>query len=257
MNNINFAFSIYKSGSSLFFGILHEICTESTRLGLHNKKKYSSVSDDVFRRGLGEAPLKDVNFPDKYQINFKNPDILYCGFRWVPAFFRGEIESTARIMGLVRDPRDVLTSHYFSMLKSHVLPKGKSGEAMEKNRKRLASISIDDYIYGQMNAGFWLERILRLTELTANSGSKFWRYEDVIFEKQKWLDEILSHLEISLPTESKESILLKRDILPSEEDINKHIRKVTPGDHKEKLKASTIESMNRHFAEVLDFWKYD
>jgi len=256
MKPIDFAFSIHKSGSSLFFGILRDICKESTRLNLSNKKQFSSTPNDLFRQGLGDTPLKDPDFPFKYNIKFNNPDVLYCGFRWIPAFFQGAVEKNAHIMGLVRDPRDVLTSHYFSMLKSHVIPKGKAGDAMEKNRQRLAQVSIDDYMDGQIKAGFWLERLLRLTELTDNVGSKFWRYEDIIFEKQQWLSEILDHLSINLPDEPKEKILLKWDILPSTEDTGKHIRKVTPGDHIDKLQSSTIEKLNDYFSEILGFWGY-
>ncbi len=256
MKHTNFAFSIHKSGSSLFFGILKDVCQESNRLNLNEKKQFSSIPNELFRQGLGETPLKDPAFPKKYNIKFDNPDILYCGFRWVPAFFQGDIEKNAIIMGLVRDPRDVLTSHYFSMLKSHVIPKGKTGDAMEKNRKRLAQVNINDYMDGQIKTGFWLERLLRLTELKDNEGSKFWRYEDIIFEKKKWLSEILDHMSMNLPAESKEKILLKWDILPSKEDTSKHIRKVIPGDHKEKLQPATIEKMNDYFSEILDCWNY-
>lgn len=256
MKTINFAFSIHKSGSSLFFGILHEVCTESTQLNSGNKKEYLSIPDDLFNRGLGEAPLREINFPATHGVSFNNPDILYGGFRWVPAFFQGDIEKHARILGLVRDPRDVLTSHYFSMLKSHIVPKGEKGKAMQKRRKNLANVSIDDFMNNQIRAGFWHERLSRLTELTRHPASKFWRYEDVVFEKYQWLDEILDHLQMSLPLESKESIILKRDIRPAKEDINKHIRKVTPGDHRDKLKASTIKNLNSYFSELLKFWGY-
>ena len=35
-------------------------------------------------------------------------------------------------------------------------------------------------------------------------------------------------------------------------DLMEHVRHVTPGDHRNKLKPSTIEQLNRIFADVLD-----
>lgn len=256
MKNIHFAFSMHKSGSSLFFGILEDICNESIRLGLKRQKSYLSIPGILFKQGLGDKQLAEPNLPGKFGLTVNDPNIIYGGFRFVPAFFRGEIKENAMISGLVRDPRDALTSHYFSMLKSHIVPPGKAGEEMLKKREELEKIGIDEFITNQIDAKFWLFRQQRIVDLAKKDDSKFWRYEDVIFNKKEWIEEILDRVGLQLPDESKYSILKKRDILPPEENLNRHIRKVKPGDHKVKLNATTIEKLDVHFAEILSYWQY-
>lgn len=248
---------MHKSGSSLFFGLLKDICNESIELSLKHKKSYLSIPGILFKQGLGDKQLSNPNLPVEYDLNVGNPNVIYGGFRFVPAFFHGDIENNAIISGLVRDPRDALTSLYFSMLKSHVVPPGKAGEELLRKREELKKIGIDEYINTQIDAKFWLLRQRRIADLAKEDGTKFWRYEDVIFNKKEWIDEILDRVEIELPCESKEKILKKRDVLPSEENVDSHIRKVTPGDHKDKLSAETIDRLNEHFSEILSYWRYE
>jgi len=257
MQNIHFAFSMHKSGSSLFFGLLEDICNESIRLGLKKHKSYLSIPGILFKQGLGDKQLADSNLPSKFGFTIDDPNVIYGGFRFVPAFFHGEIKENAIISGLVRDPRDALTSHYFSMLKSHIVPPGKAGEEMLKKREELENIGINEFIANQIDSKFWLFRQQRIVDLAKRDGTKFWRYEDVIFNKKDWIEDILDRVGIELPNESKINILKKRDILPSIENVNLHIRKVTPGDHKEKLSVTTIEKLNEHFFPILSYWQYD
>jgi hypothetical protein len=46
------------------------------------------------------------------------------------------------------------------------------------------------------------------------------------------------------------------DFKVSSEDIYKHKRQVTPGDHKRKLKPETIDILNQKTAEVLKLYDY-
>jgi hypothetical protein len=47
-----------------------------------------------------------------------------------------------------------------------------------------------------------------------------------------------------------------KSVKPVGEDIRSHMRKVTPGDYREKLRPETIAELNRRFSEVLDALGY-
>ena len=49
----------------------------------------------------------------------------------------------------------------------------------------------------------------------------------------------------------------QNDIRPVEEDMSKHIRKGTPGDHREKLQKETIAKLNDIFRDTCSFYGYD
>jgi hypothetical protein len=46
------------------------------------------------------------------------------------------------------------------------------------------------------------------------------------------------------------------DIFPGQEDPSAHIRKVTPGDYKQKLKPETIAQLNDFFQDILSRYQY-
>ena len=99
-----FIVGLVKSGSTLLNRIMRPITAAA---GL----TYRSPADEMFKRGL--------NFK-KSTVDFEPFGYAYGGFRdlpWPLPDYAG-----GRTVVLVRDPRDALTSFYFSMAYSHVPP---------------------------------------------------------------------------------------------------------------------------------------
>jgi hypothetical protein len=137
------------------------------------------------------------------------------------------------------------------MKESHSIAKGKVGEAMMKRRERLQNLSIDDYVVFRSQ-----DFLTIFDQYSRLENPRVFRYEDVVFNKSKWIADILDFLELSLEKNQIEKIAKAQDIFPTEEKTSAHIRQVAPGDHKRKLKDDTIEKLNNIFKEVLIRYNY-
>jgi hypothetical protein len=82
-------------------------------------------------------------------------------------------------------------------------------------------------------------------------------YEEIYFDKRTFLTDIFAHFGVSVPIEVIEKVAAQNDIRPAKEDISKHIRKGTPGDHREKLRYETIAKLNNIFRDICRFYGYD
>lgn len=152
----------------------------------------------------------------------------------------------------LRDPRDVLTSLFFSHTYNH--PRRKGGfNPDDVLRKQWEEMGIDNFVLHNLPS--FKERYQLLTStLLDNADIQLIRYEDMISNYPEWLDNFLSafsHLDvpsqripgcISLPnsiSEIRQRLLEKYKnefTPPKSEDIYRHKRQIKPGDHKNKLK---------------------
>jgi Sulfotransferase domain len=236
-----FVFALHKSGSVMQDKIITEICA---CVGI----PAISVSVAAFNQGIREEFLTR----DICQIFAKNGYCFY-GFRTLPFYFDGFDFTKFKKILLIRDPRDILVSHYFSIQKSHGLPPGELGEALLKKRHKLMAMDINDYALEQAPM---FQKIIQRYTMIEDEKFKLFRYEDVIFNKQQWVSEILRFLNFEIEESQAYEIAKKQDIFPQEENEKSHIRKVTPGDHQEKLKTSTIKSLNETFEDILLKYNY-
>lgn len=181
---------------------------------------------------------------------------------------------TARIVLHLRDPRDVLTSMFFSYCFMH------PGE-IEPNtgyRKEVAEAGIDKFVLDMSDENFGRYRgsygtglrhgkyagnirdryFAYLREIVGKPNALVISYEEMVLDFASWLRKFLSAFELDDADETYQFVMSRRaeSVKPGDEDISKHKRKVTPGDHKEKLKPETITDLNRRFSEVLDALGY-
>ncbi len=158
----------------------------------------------------------------------------------------------SRTFLLIRDPRDMATSLYFSLRFSHTTA-GVAGPSVEASRSRLQSIEIDSYVLGQ--APVLLARFREYAPLQ-KTNLMLRRYEDIIFDKQAFLADLCRHFEIDLKRPVLARLVKTIDKQPETENIHAHVRQVAPGDHRRKLKPETIEKMNAILSEVLTAYDY-
>jgi hypothetical protein len=192
-----------------------------------------------------------------YQYLFKPTGYLY-------SVFGGMIEGIHdfekySVILMIRDPRDVLVSEYYSYAYSHSEPSrlgNKFNDFMEKRRKA-RELTISEYALTECDRVY--DNYQRYMDLLLNNRSNVYvtRYEDMTNDWSGWFDKLLDFckLEISyelLMTLSKEAARLK----PSQENIHQHNRKGIPGDYAEKLDRQTINVLNSRFSSVLEKFNY-
>ncbi len=157
----------------------------------------------------------------------------------------------------LRDPRDVLTSLYFSMAYSHKV--NEDFKTTDDYRDKIVESGIDNYVL--QNA----ERFVSLyntycNELLPKENVKFLKYEDMVSDFSTWIKEFMEMFEFP----GRDKLIAayiknnQRDqyFVVKEEDVNSHRRQVTPGDHKRKLSLETIDKLNQDFEPILQKLNY-
>ena len=241
-----FLVSLPKAGSTLFYRLMQPI---ATRAGL----PYFSLPNELHSIGV---PAGDVR--EGLADVFQPAGYTYGGFRGFERNLGLPDYADGRTVLLVRDPRDMLTSLYFSEAKSHVPPGASASDALlkqfEQRRQRALSMSIDDFALGRAEAlRSAFEGVFAAIE---GKRHKLFRYEDVIFSKRAWVDEVIAYLGLDVPEQVVANVVAKNDVRPTAEDEGSHIRKVAPGDHLDKLKPGTIARLDETFAAVLQRFGY-
>jgi len=239
-----FIFGVYKGGSTLLNNIFTRI---NSALGIPQIGIVQQATEQGIRFKHYEHK------PELVQI-IEPVGYCYNSFRRFLKFLTPVFATPRKSILLVRDPRDIITSAYFSESISHVAMPGEIGSWQLKQRNEVKQQSIDSYA---------LERapgILKLLEtyktVLTNPGTKLFRYEDVVFHKQQWIEDMLRYLEFEIAPEKVAYFARLFDHRPDKEDPTSHIRKVTPGDHREKLAQKTISALNEMFGDTMEMLGY-
>ncbi|MBL9114041.1 MAG: sulfotransferase domain-containing protein [Verrucomicrobiaceae bacterium] len=242
-----FVMGPHKSGTVLFNSIMAKVAH-------HAGYPTFDLPGSVFRAGLQLSTL--INPEEVLSLR----GICFLGFRTtgvggVPM----KLESNAKAVAIIRDPRDMLTSLFFSEGKSHSVPEsGPLRDELLHRRESMTGVQIDDWILNRApdNArtiAAWADWI----DSQPRGTVRVWRYEDVIFHKAEWIQSVVDWLGWEVSADIVARVADEHDHRPDSEDTSKHIRRVAPGDHKGKLTPETVAELNHLFKDVIHRWGYD
>lgn len=157
----------------------------------------------------------------------------------------------------IRDPRDMLVSEYFSVGWIHP---NETGKAMDQRRSKIQKMTVDEYVLQQPEFSSWPlnEKFKNLLSLDlSNPNYSLVRYEDMVLDFPSWARTAIEPFEFRFPGRALNRYVKKfSSQFEVKQESMSHRRKVTPGDHKEKLQPSTIEALNDRFQEVLTRFGY-
>jgi hypothetical protein len=236
-------FSHHKAGSSMLDAIIRRL---SEAVGL----KFVSIASSLFQRGDDIALMRlDLPWPER--------GYCYGGFRRYPSSPVPLIK-TAKTILLVRDPRDAVVSHYFSVRESHHLPPKDSmvRRTMLARREYAQSVSIDQWVIencgtaGEELAGYVAQGFLARPNVAIH------RYEDVIYRKREWIEEMIRWLGWQVPEAVVDKLLSEIDVFPDAPANDRHVRQVHPGNHRVLLKPETCASLDRSLKFPLEAFGY-
>ncbi len=244
-----FIFGIRKCGSTL----LNKICQALARA---NSVTFVDVAGTFFKHNINVGAW--VNEPAVKRI--LRPGNAYGGFRNLPTCLQDTAPfSNSRKVLLVRDPRDALVSEYFSNAYSHALPDGADEDGGARRnllaqRQKALATPIDDYV--KSRAPLMRRTFLEYRSVWSDAATLGLRYERIIFEKPKLVSDIAGHFRWACSASDVAEIIERVDVMPVAENPTAFIRKVTPGDHTEKLSPETIDFLNAELRDVLDLYGY-
>jgi len=226
-----------------------------SRCAVENGMVPARIHDYAFHSDL---PYLDQLSPQEmahYQHIFKPFGYLY-------SVFGGMVEGIPNLNDyhtvlMIRDPRDVLTSLYFSSAYSHRPPTGRSKiEAFEKQRALAQRVGIDQYVIHESDQ---VHRVYhRYLDLVVKRPNVYvTTYENMISDFPVWLDSLLGYCDLKISSQLQQELLEEahRSRL-TKEDASKHMRQVTPGDHQRKLQPETVAHLNSLFSDTLEGFKY-
>lgn len=165
----------------------------------------------------------------------------------------------------LRDPRDVLTSLYFSFAFHHPALPGLFNPSDEQ-RQEWQNMGIDRFILegrDQNDVKFSDRFLARYSEycdhILDRSNAVFVKYEEMVSDFSAWLTKVVMPFDFPNEKNITERLVLKfkDEFHTDKEDIFKHKRRITPGDYKEKLKPETIFKLNQMFAPILKRLNYE
>ena len=247
------AYTTHKAGSMVLHRVLKDICEL-------NRMRYYSPNE-----ARSQLPF-DRMFAGHDFIAKKRG----C-FGPIRFFVPTQALDRASIILHLRDPRDVLVSMFYSYCYMH------EGEIERHTgyRKAVAEAGIDRFVLDMVGEPFYgyrgdygigsrykkhvgnvLDRYQRyLEELLDRPNTIVVSYEEMVLAFPSWLEKIVSAFDLPDPEETRAVVAARHAnsvAAEGEEDVWSHKRKVTPGDHREKLQAETIRQLDEIFASVLE-----
>lgn len=243
-----FLFSSIKAGSTLLNKMIRQYCDAISQAVV-------DIPGQVFASG---ELLHKVNFKNTSNIFFKD-GYGFIGWRsfWhqIPA---ERLENCRNIL-LVRDPRDRLVSLYFSLAYSHQIPN--KGEArihqLQKREEALQLNDINDWVLSSSRNVEVVRngQMQYMTRLPAST-TRIYRYEDVIFKKLEWMEDMIKYLDLPRDRTIMEEVVSKHDVRVAGERQGQHIRQVTPGNYLKHLREDVIDFLNVEYREILQSFGY-
>jgi hypothetical protein len=244
-----FLLSARKCGSTLFNNI-------AEALAKANRLRYVAVADQFFAENVRVEDYRK----DPALVRVLQPGNVYGGFRDMPlAFLESELFLTSPKLLFVRDPRDALVSEFFSLAFSHPIPPASSAgddvtRLMLQQRAAALLTGIDASVIDR--AGMMAKTLLQYAPIVGLPSTVVLKYEDYIFRKKELVSMIAQRFGWSVDGQLTNLILKWADVRPQREHPAALIRRVTPGDHREKLRPDTITTINETLRPAMELFDY-
>lgn len=218
----------HKTGSTLLYNLVTDICKAADLPEV-------AVEKATFLAGV---PVND--WPEGITDLLERDGFVFTNFRFFEGPTRAKTFWDRKKIVLIRDPRDCACSLYFSSKSSHVIPKsGVARGMMLGYRSALEAMSIDEFVLGG-KCDWSLHNYNKILSIVGRDDVVLYRYEHVIFDKMMWINALCRELDVALPNDQVAQIAAKHDVLPEVENPQQHVRRVTPGDYKDKLSPQAI-----------------
>lgn len=155
---------------------------------------------------------------------------------------------------LIRDPRDILVSRFFSFGFSHSQSSVPEIAVRQRaQRERFLALGVDGY------AKKFAPTVRQNFELAARLSDACDRhvvlkFEDMVGDFDRFKADFTRYIDVSEPVLKE---IFDRTRPPENEDVSSHKRSGKAGGYKTKLASETVDTINVELAGVLDHFGYD
>lgn len=193
-----------------------------------------------------------------------NPNNIYkkSGYIYGPFYGMDKEELTIpitntddfKIVLLLRDPRDVLTSYYYHHAYDPYDNPAQQEYILKRSRDA-ASKTIDQWVREKIPL-FKVRYHDYMDKFISRPNVLFLKYEDMVGDFNNWLYNLIRFTGLNVPRDVEDSIIQSANFSVSKENVTSHKRQVIPGDHRRKLTDETISLLNSEFSDILDALRY-
>jgi hypothetical protein len=232
-------FTTYKCASSFIGQLLNDLSAGSG----YRRANFDSLLTEM------EVDVHAVYRDPAFLANaFRQQGFIYGPMRHFQAIPNMD---QYKILLLLRDPRDVLVSHYYSVLFSHSII---SKKLLEKRRANVGK-DIDKFVLDHLDEFAkiyerYCDNLLGLENVT------FYSYENMISEPRAFLIFLREYLDVVVEDSELDAIAENRMKLPKTENKYSNFRSGRSGQFAEKLKSETLRKMEQRLARVLTAFGY-
>lgn len=251
----------YKNERRLLKGKTFQHCNRKSLIYFTTHKCASTFIYSVFSYLSNQSCLIHADL-DGYINNLeKNHDLIYSKEIFLKNAFRttGFIYGPIRryrnvpnmeqynVVLMLRDPRDVLVSMYFSLLYSH----STTSKKLKKSRKKYRNFTIDSFVLDNLD---YYRKVYEeyLDAKNKNENIFFFSYEYIFQNPKTFIKSLGDLVGIEVGKSYMDKLVEDQMKFPSKEDIYSHKRSGRPGQYKSKLRSDTVEILNNDLAHVLN-----
>lgn len=233
-------FSMHRSGSTLMHRLLRERARDRNLTPI-NLERYCLLTG---------ARLEDC------RETGETGESVFCERGYYYGVLRGwhpvpDLDAY-RVVLLLRDPRDMLTSHFFSLAFGHRMM---TVEHLQK-RQRARRLGLDRFVVSE--AARWKEKYAAYFDhLLGQPNVHLVRYEDLIENFPTEMGRIMNHVGWPDPAERWNRLVEEGLFEVDGEDPGMHKRQVSSGDHRDKLAPETRRALNDVFGSCLERLDYE
>lgn len=243
-------FSLNKSATQYVKKTLNVCVQESAMVQVH-------IQDYAFASQFPYLDQLSVDEMQEYKHIFKPKGYLYSAFG-------GLVEGIDnldqyRVVLMVRDPRDIIVSDYYSIAYSHPEPTSISSkyEGFHINRKLVKHQSLEEFALQSWEKINGILERYRDQLLIKYPHVYVTKYEDMVSDFESWLSDLIRACQLEVSQKLKDHLIQQYYISrPKKENQQSQFRKGVSGDYKNKLSDETISFLNEKFSTVLDYYQY-
>ena len=246
------AYTIHKAGSTFLNSLMRQTCRRYAveHFSINDDRYFETIKNGSWKAFIEETNILGGIGPVRGSTN--------------GPIFPADLDDYNIILHL-RDPRDVLTSLFYSCSYSHCVRPGRF-EVTPQQREKWQRAGIDKFV---LDTAVPLSSTYKklCSTLMHRPNVTVIHYEQMVLNYRVWLASFLKAFRtIKVPSRKRRHVVLpqfarrmkilselyrrnKDSFSVDKEDIYSHKRKVTPGDHREKLKDATVAELDDVFAD--------
>ena len=226
-------FACAKSGSVLVNAVTRELMTDA---GIPTV----DLPSMLYEQGVDIGNIQG-------DLSHALPRNGYCfaGFRAMPPSFVGApaVQSLRKLL-VVRDPRDMLVSRYFSAKFSHSFVARGTPQFSQIIRQMISDTELDIDSYCLFYSWLINADLFLFENIITDPETHILRYEDFIYDKERLISSLSDWFGLDVPQDLRATIAALHHVIPPQERPEDHTRQVHPGDHRRKLQPKTVDMLN-------------